>query len=120
MQVRTTTISIATDASGDFVSDNIIPPGGIFLQARYIAGDLSATTSDLTITENETGFTLLSIANFNGTADFIKLPRRLICNAADGADSTTVFDYQAVEGKITVTIAQGGANATGTLVLYFS
>lgn len=117
MNIVQRSFSVVTSAGGAYSSDAILVKG-ILLRISYKPDATTPldTGADLTITETATGLTIYTQANI-GTTAFTKLPRRLIASTADGADSTTLFDYLPICDKLTVTIAQGGATKSGTIFL---
>lgn len=116
--LQRTKISIATNGSGAF-SQSVQMQSGYLKQVRYVVDGSNAldTGWDLSITEDDTGVNLLTMANA-GTSSFTRLPRDFVANHADGVVSTTNVDAIAVVGDITVTIAAGGASKVGVLYLY--
>lgn len=117
MDVRTSKVTISTSTAGAFTQS--VPAGGARLLHAVYQGALTAA-SDLLITDALTGMTLLSAANFGSTLKKTWTPRRLINNAANGTESTSVFDTQAVNQSVTVAISGSTAGvATGTLYLVF-
>ena len=116
MFITRQTISVTTDASGDF-TQNLAPVSGLLLKVRYVpaASDALATGADLTIS-TDLGEDIVSHANI-GTSAFTRLYRRLIAGI-DGVESTTIFDYIPVENALTLTIANGGDTLSGTFYVY--
>lgn len=116
MRIAVHTINVTTDASGDYESDPI-PVDGFLMRLSYKpSGSPLDTGADVTLTETLTGLTIYSQANI-GTSAFTKLPRKFIANAADGADSATIFDLIPINDKVTLTIASGGNALTGTFYM---
>lgn len=110
-------VDITTDGSGD--ASAIANVGsGVLMQLRYVPDGSSPLDvgANVTITDNQ-GFQVYSQTSIGGTA-FQKLPRHLIANAADGVNSSTIFDYMAVQSPLTVTIDSGGNTLSGTFYLW--
>lgn len=118
MTMQVLTVSIATDASGDFT---ITAPssGGLLKQVRYVVdgSDPLATGADLTITDTKTGANILTMANI-GVSSFTRLPREFVANPADGVVSSTNVTEIPIHNEITVTIAQGGNTKVGTVHIW--
>lgn len=116
MNIVRHTIPVTTDASGDFTTTKRM--AGLFLQLRYIPDGSSPldTGADLDIVEDDTG---IVVANHDdiGTSAFTRVYRQLI-SAIDGTESTTVYDYIALSGQTTLTIANGGNTLSGTFYIY--
>ena len=120
MDISILTVDITTDASGDFTADYTVDDG-LFAMLRYVPDGASPldTGADLTITHGPTGFAYYTHANI-GTSAFSKMPRQLIADAADGTDSTTIYDYAMIRNTLTVTIANGGNAKSGKLYIWIS
>lgn len=119
MDVRSVVVNITTSTEGAF-SKNIRVPGPLFLHAVYAADANLSSAADLSIVDAYTNMPLLSVSNFGGTAQANYTPRRLINDADTGTESTSVYDYQAVNQTITVSVSGAtAANQTGTLYLTF-
>lgn len=118
MQVKRHTVSITTDASGD-ASVKAQGAMGIFLQMRYVPDGSSplATGANLAITEDKSGYNLLTMAAI-GTSAFERVSRQTVANADDGVETTTL-DYIVLADDATVTIDSGGNSLSGTFYLYF-
>jgi hypothetical protein len=76
-------------------------------------GNLAATT-DIVVTDEETGFTVLTITNL--TADKMYMPRALNQDLA-GAD-TAIRESIPVVGRLKFVVAQGGASNVGSAWVY--
>lgn len=118
MNVRTTEVDITTSSLGAFSNEYQVG-GPLVLQVVYEAGSNISSAADLLITDSLTAMTILSATDFGSTAGFTKLPRRLIADADDGSESTSnVYDYMAVNQKITVAVSGATAAAqTGKLFI---
>jgi hypothetical protein len=80
----------------------------------YVDKGTLAATTDVTITDGETGNALLTITNL--AANKLYLPRALNQDLA-GAD-TTLRERIPINGAIKFVVAQGGASNTGTVYVY--
>ena len=120
MDITKYTVDILTDASGDFTVDLRVEDG-LFAQLRYVPDGSNPldTGADLTITDSTTGFGYYSHSNI-GTSAFDRLPRQFIADAADGSNSSTIYDYAMTSGALTITVAQGGNALQGTLYIWIS
>ena len=112
MKLDSPKIKITTSAGGAF-SQTVKLTKGLLYKIVWTQGGLAATT-DLTIT-SQNGTTVFSQSNI--TANFEKYPRTLQHLNTDGTALTT-HDYYLVDGPLTLTIAQGGATATGYIELF--
>ena len=124
MKVTLITVSITTDSSGDYTSDQVQVEGKL-LQYRYVPDGTSPldTGADLTIAGNKTGFSYVNQLNI-GTTAFQKSPR-VATHADDGtallyaSAGEPVDDYGYVGGEqLTVTIANGGNTKLGKLYMW--
>ena len=84
------------------------------LHGFYVAKGTLAATTDVVISDQETGLVLLTITNL--AADKLYMPRALNGDLA-GAD-TALRERIAVSGVIKFVVAQGGATNTGTVWVY--
>jgi hypothetical protein len=118
MTIQLLTVSITTDAGGDFT---ITAPsgGGLVKQVRYVVDGSSPldTGADLTITDTKTGANILTMVNI-GTSSFTRLPREFVANPADGVVSSTNVAEIPIHNEITVTVAQGGNTKLGTVHIW--
>lgn len=118
MTIQVLTANVTTDGSGN---DSVSLPsgGGLLRQVRYVVdgSDPLATGSVLTITEDTTGVNILTFSSI-GTSSFIRCPRELEANPADGVVGTANICLIAVHRNITLTIASGGAAKVGTFYVY--
>ena len=118
MTIQVLTANVVTDGSGDFTV-SMPSGGGLLRQVRYVVdgGDPLATGADLTLSESTTGVNILTFANI-GVSSFIRCPRELEANPADGVVGTANICLIAVHRSLTLTIAQGGAAKVGTFYVY--
>lgn len=117
MNIATKTVDILTSTAGAF-SQEFIAPGEFLFHVILSSGGTLSSAADLSITDTRTGMVLLSAANFGGTSRKDYTPRRFVNNAADAVASTSVYDYQALTGSITVSLTGAtAANQEGTLYL---
>ncbi len=121
MNVKTVTIPVTTDGAGDF-STTTPHVSGKFLQMRYVFGTLAATL-DLDIVGTTTGTIYVNHDNIpaaNATFAY-RQPTQDVAGAASlyAAAGEPVEDYIYVNEELTVTVAGGGATASGTIYLLF-
>lgn len=105
--------SITTDASGDADTTYTINKKleKIFVQI----GSLTSGAADVTITDNETGETILGLTNI--TANSTDYVRRAVDDTAGSA--VVAYDNFAVK-TIKIVVADGGNAKTGTVDVYYS
>ncbi len=122
-QVVMHTVSITTDGSGNAT---VYTPStyGYVVAIRYVPGASTplATGADITVTDNVTGLAILTVTNMGLLAREFA-PRMEIVNSvgafsAYAAGGVNVLDQFPVAGAIKVAVVQGGATATGTLLIY--
>lgn len=116
MSIRHLTIPIATDGAGAATVYSPRPVAGELLAFRVTIGTLAAGAVDLTITDDATGFALLTISNLAASTDYY--PRGAAVNPANAA-ITNSFVPIPLTGKVKCVVAQGGASATGTLHIWW-
>lgn len=117
------TVALATDVSGDQTVYTTQTFGRV-IAVRYVpdATDPMDTTSDITITDNETGLQMLAITDV-GVSSRDYLPRTYTVtstgvNALYAASGESVLDASPVAGAIKVVVAQGGASNEGALYIF--
>jgi len=118
MTIQVLTVSVATDASGDYTT-TLPSGGGVLRQVRYVVDPTSPLDAgaDITLVEDTTGVNLLTMANI-GASSFTRLPRKFVANPADGVESTTNVEALAVHQSLTFTVAQGGDTLVGKFYVY--
>lgn len=123
--VQLITVSVTTDASGDF-SATITPQGGRLLQYRYVPNGSSPldTGTDIDLVGATTGVVLVNQDDI-GTSAFTKAPRQATHDAT-GAASLYASGGEPVEGYIftggeplSFTVANGGNALSGTFYFWF-
>lgn len=114
------TVEIVTDNSGGatvYLGAGESIRGWIEL-IKYLPGSLD-TGADLTITGDESGTPILTIANA-GTSNVFWYPRALPNAVADGAAGTIpAHRIPLFEDRIKVVVAQGGDTKTGNIELIY-
>lgn len=109
---------IVTDASGDatvYLTHSLNrKPNGFLVVLKYTPGTL-ATGADLTITGEDSGIPIMTIANA-GTSNAFYYPRALLNAVADGAAATAGSEFIPVKDeRIKVVVAQGGNAGAGSI-----
>lgn len=112
-QLRRVAIALATDGSGDCTAYSV-DVAGLVIGYHYDRGTLDNATTDITVTEEDTGAALLTLTNV--TASAVYLPR-VATHDVNGV-ATGALDAPAVVGRIKVVVAQGGNAKAGTLYAY--
>lgn len=111
--IARTSIALATDGSGDCTAYSV-DVAGLVLGFYYDRGNLDNSTTDITVTENDTGAPLLTLTNVTASSRYRP---RVATHDVNGV-ATGALDAPAVVGKIKVVVAQGGASKAGTLHVY--
>lgn len=112
-RIKRTSIALATDGSGGCTAYSSSVAGHV-IGFYYDRGTLDDSTTDITVTEEFTGASLLTLTNVTATARYRP---RVATHDVTGAD-TGALDAPAVVGRIKVVVAQGGDTKTGTLHVY--
>jgi len=111
IKTRLRRLIVTTDADGAFT-------GYLDLSGRidkiFLDVGTLATTVDFTITDNETGETILSKSNVTADAVFYV---RVLVQDTNGANIANTYDISAVK-TIKVVVAQGGNTKTGDVYFY--
>lgn len=120
MHAEVQTVAITTDASGDFTGYTNVVNGRVLQVRLDVPGtDGLAATSDITITDENTGASILALTDQNGDGTWApRQPTHSLAGAAAlyAAGGTAVNDYVVVAtSRIKVVVAQGGNAKTGTL-----
>lgn len=116
MHVQRYTVDVTTDGAGAATAYSL-PVNGLLSQIRYVKTDF-ADGSTITVTLEDTGETLWAEAAVNASAT--RAPRQATHGNEDGAvaryadGGSFVRDMIAVNGRIKIVIAAGGATKTGT------
>jgi hypothetical protein len=114
MYARTTSVADTTDGDGAATTYSL-DVNGLLSQIRYVKTDF-ADGSTITITSEATGETLWAQTGVNASATVA--PRQATHSTAGVAatlDGTrAALDMIAVNGRIKIIIASGGATKTGT------
>jgi len=106
-------LNITTDAAGDYTGTTEVVSGKTINAVRFVNVDLAAT-SDFTITENETGQTILTLTDQNGSTT--KYPASSLQAAVGGSGLVGVYSRISIgHSAIKVVVAQGGDTKTGTI-----
>lgn len=120
MHAKVQTVAITTAADGSFTGYTAVVNGRV-LQIRLVvpgSGGLEATT-DITITDENTGGSVLTLTDQNGSGTWApRQPTHSQAGAAAlyAAGGTAVNDHVVVaESRIKIVVAQGGSAKTGTL-----
>ena len=106
-------ITLTTDGSGDCTAYSS-PVTGFVIGYYYDRGTLDNATTDITVTEEDTGAALLTLTNVTASARYRP---RVATHDVTGV-ATGALDAPAVVGRIKVVVAQGGASKSGTLYAY--
>jgi hypothetical protein len=110
-KVRVKKITLTTDASGDLTTTKDI---GMKIDKIFIDIGTLANTTDITITDNDSGEQVLALSN--ATADSVDYPRRQVDDNA-GSAIASQYDRYSV-GTIKIVVAQGGDTKTGYAYIY--
>jgi hypothetical protein len=118
------TVSILTNASGDF-STTIACPGGKLLQYRYVVDPSIplATGASITVSGATSGFAYIAQTNI-GTSSFTKAPRYPTHDSAGAAllyasGGTPASDAAFIGGEqLNVVVAAGGNAKAGKLYIW--
>lgn len=111
--LRRAAITLTTDAGGDCTAYST-DVAGLVIGYAYDRGTLDNATTDITVTEEDTGASLLTLTNVTASARYRP---RVATHDVNGL-ATGALDAPAVVGRIKVVVAQGGASKTGTLHVY--
>jgi len=116
-------LQVTTDGSGDGTAVSR-PLNGTLYMVQWVDGDFAdGVDGTFTVGSNDAGvaYTVLTLTNAN--SDALYFPRATADDLA-GADSTydgtrVVYGVEPpIVGKVTLTVAQGGATKTGGAVLF--
>ena len=110
MSMRRLKVAITGDASDQHVG----PLEGLIHAIYADKGTLAATT-DITITESETGAPIVTITNL--AANLRYMPRDDVHTIA-GAVATQADERIPISGNMHIVVEQGGAGTAGTLYIY--
>ena len=119
MQVERHVVSITTDASGDATAYTPVTTGRVLGVRVVVPGSGGIeSTSDITITAEATGESILTLTNQNGSGSFY--PRVGVHDAAGAAatlDGTRLLrDSVAVANdRVKIVVAQGGNAKAATI-----
>lgn len=122
MSVQRHEISLVTDGAGACTAYSAYPVSGEIKAVVYVRGTLDNTTTDITITGEKSGISILALTNV--TTDGQYAPRMATHGitgtaALYAAAGTAVLACIPVAlERIQVVVAQGGASKTGTLHVY--
>lgn len=112
-RIRRVAIALATDGSGDCTAFSV-KVSGLVIGYAYDRGTLDNATTDITVTEEDTGASLLTLTNVTASARY----RPRVATHDVNGNATGALDAPAVVGRIKVVVAQGGASKAGTLYAY--
>lgn len=121
MSIILTQVEIETNAGGTGVGVVSGLPAALLHQIRYVidGSDPYAAGATLAITEDVTGYNLLTIPDFTTVATSLDLcPRQPRTDSTDGSGGA-VLDTIAVVNNVTVTVTDGGNTKKGNFFLYF-
>lgn len=105
-------ISIVTDASGDF-EDTIGPFTGYLDTIKFTLGTLTSGAADITVKATSTGETVFAVTN--AAANDVVRPK-ILSQDTSAADLTGEYSrFLLVNDTLTVTVAQGGDTKTGSI-----
>jgi hypothetical protein len=113
-----TTIAITTSTAG--ASTDYTSVQNRFIHAiRYVSTD-TASTADLTVTTEDTGFSILATTNMATDVDVTWYPRA-VANTVTGGASGIAQELIPVSGeRVKIVMAQGGNEKSGTAYVVFS
>jgi len=112
-RINRVAIALATDGSGNCTAYSV-SVAGLAVGYHYDRGTLDSSTTDITVTEEDTGAALLTLTNVTATARY----RPRVATHDVNGTATGALDAPAVVGRIKVVVAQGGASKAGTLYAY--
>lgn len=111
-------LPVETDASGDAVVEANKDVKGFIHRVDWIGSGLAATV-DATLKEINTpsGIASRTLLTLTDSDDDLVVRLRVLDQGADGADlATTSKPY--IDGKLQLTVAQGGNTLSGRMVVY--
>lgn len=106
-------VAITTSAGG--AAEVYTPSISARLSAIFVDVGTLAATTDITITEESTGASLLTLTNVAADARHLV---RVQASDTSGAPITGAYDSPVVRGRIKTVVAQGGNAASGTVYFY--
>lgn len=122
--LETLVLSITTDGSGDATVNSSYLIYGTLYAVEWVQGTLASGAADATLTVQSTpsgvAYTLLTLTNAAGNAMYY--PRALLNDLAGAALTGTSGGDRGlplIYGKPRVVVAQGGATASGKILLYY-
>ena len=101
-------VPITTDTGGDATVDTV-PLRGHIDSILVAVGTLAATV-DVTIVDKDTGENIDTFTNV--TTNTQRFPR------AEAPAASGSYDRRAIAGPVTITVAQGGSEKTGTVSIF--
>ena len=119
------TVSITTDAAGDFTgyigtlrkgSTTLADFAGTVHMIKYTEGTLAASLTDVTIKGETTDTPILTLTNQSGDGFFY--PRASAVDTGNTAITNSAEKIKIKDERIKVTVAQGGANKSGTIEIW--
>ena len=117
MSIRETTITVAVAGSAGAAVGSAVSGAPIHgkIIAFYVDYVTQPATADVTITAGTPAATLLTLTNANTDGWFYP---RVLLQSTVGANLSAVYDQLAVNGYVTVAVAQGNAGSVVVTAQY--